>query len=67
MYKHDSTTISVSKENYLALKRLGGTGDSFNDVLTEVLKKVTKRGQIDSGFGPLNQSAINSNEVDKNR
>jgi len=34
------TTISVSEENYLALKRLGSAGDSFNDVLTEVLKKI---------------------------
>lgn len=34
------TTISVSKENYLALKRLGFAGDSFNDVLTDVLKKI---------------------------
>jgi len=34
------TTISVSKENYLVLKRLGCAGDSFNDVLTDVLKKI---------------------------
>jgi predicted CopG family antitoxin len=39
------TTISVSRENYLALKKLGSTGDSFNDVLTEILKK-TLRPQI---------------------
>jgi hypothetical protein len=32
--------IAVSEENYLALKRLGSAGDSFNDVVTEVLKKV---------------------------
>lgn len=32
------TTISVSWENYLALKKLGSAGDSFNDVLTEILK-----------------------------
>ncbi len=31
-------TIAVSEENYFALKRLGSAGDSFNDVLTEVLK-----------------------------
>jgi hypothetical protein len=30
--------IAVSQENYLLLKRLGSTGDSFNDVLNEVLK-----------------------------
>ena len=32
------TTISVSYENYLILKELGNTGDSFNDVLTRLLK-----------------------------
>jgi predicted CopG family antitoxin len=34
--------IAVSEENYLALKRLGSAGDSFNDVVTEVLKKVKR-------------------------
>jgi predicted CopG family antitoxin len=38
--RHKLTTISVSQENYLALKRLGSAGDSFNDVVTEVLKKM---------------------------
>lgn len=32
------TTISVSYENYLILKGLGSTGDSFNDVLTRLLR-----------------------------
>jgi len=32
------TTISISHENYLILKGLGSTGDSFNDVLTQLLK-----------------------------
>jgi hypothetical protein len=32
------TTISISHENYLILKGLGNTGDSFNDVLTRLLK-----------------------------
>jgi hypothetical protein len=32
--------IAVSEENYLILKGLGGTGDSFNDVVTEVLKQL---------------------------
>ena len=31
--------IAVSEENYLTLKRLGSAGDSFNDVITEVLKQ----------------------------
>jgi restriction endonuclease Mrr len=40
---HRLTTISVSYENYLALKRLGMAGDSFNDVLDQVLEKVGKK------------------------
>jgi predicted CopG family antitoxin len=32
--------IAVSPENYFALKKLGEAGDSFNDVITDVLKKV---------------------------
>lgn len=32
------TTISISKENYFILKGMGNTGDSFNDVLTRILK-----------------------------
>jgi predicted CopG family antitoxin len=32
--------IAVSDENYLALKRLGMAGDSFNDVLTQILNKI---------------------------
>jgi hypothetical protein len=32
--------IAVSSENYLVLKSLGSAGDSFNDVITEVLKKI---------------------------
>jgi predicted CopG family antitoxin len=43
------TTIAVSKENYFALKRLGDAGDSFNDVVTEVLKKVKEPLQTDIG------------------
>jgi predicted CopG family antitoxin len=37
--------IAVSEDNYLALKSLGRAGDSFNDVVTEVLKKVQSDGK----------------------
>jgi predicted CopG family antitoxin len=30
--------IAISEENYLTLKRLGSAGDSFNDVLSKILK-----------------------------
>ncbi|HEX2408617.1 MAG TPA: hypothetical protein VHJ38_15545 [Nitrososphaeraceae archaeon] len=32
------TTIAISKENYFILKRMGQTSDSFNDVLSRLLK-----------------------------
>jgi predicted CopG family antitoxin len=48
-------TISVSEENYLALKRLGSAGDSFNDVLTAILKK-KRLLQIRSGLETTNES-----------
>ena len=32
------TTIAISHKNYSILKRLGQTGDSFNDVLGRLLK-----------------------------
>jgi predicted CopG family antitoxin len=38
--KHRLTTISISYENYRMLKRLGNTGDSFNDVLTKILQNL---------------------------
>ena len=32
------TTISISKENYFILKKMGQTTDSFNDVVSRLLK-----------------------------
>jgi predicted CopG family antitoxin len=43
--------IAVSEENYLVLKRLGSAGDSFNDVVTGVLKKIKEPLQTDIGVG----------------
>ena len=34
--------IVVSLENYEKLRSLGRAGDSFNDVITEVLEKLKK-------------------------
>jgi predicted CopG family antitoxin len=36
--------ITVDERNYLALKRLGSAGDSFNDVISGLLKS-TRREQ----------------------
>jgi len=35
-FKH----IVVDHKNYMQLKELGKAGDSFNDVITEVLEKI---------------------------
>jgi predicted CopG family antitoxin len=35
--------ICISETNYKLLKELGHTGDSFNDVLTKILKHGTKQ------------------------
>ena len=31
--------IMITETNYRKLKRLGGAGDSFNDVITDILEK----------------------------
>jgi predicted CopG family antitoxin len=40
--------ICISETNYKLLKELGHTGDSFNDVLTKILKSEVKI--LDSDF-----------------
>jgi predicted CopG family antitoxin len=42
---HKLTSISLSKENYDKLKRLGYTGESFNDVLSRVLENVKEESR----------------------
>jgi hypothetical protein len=51
--------ITVSEKNYQALKALGRAGDSFNDVVTEVLKKFGSvlELQFDSEVGAYPQAA----------
>jgi predicted CopG family antitoxin len=39
-------TIAISTENYLELKSLGKAGDSFNDVITQMLKKNSTFGKL---------------------
>jgi predicted CopG family antitoxin len=43
--KYNYKTIAVSHTNYSILKDLGKAGDSFNDVLSKVLKSavITKK------------------------
>ncbi len=47
--------IAISDENYLTLKSLGKAGDSFNDVVSDMLK-ILKKQQTDSGVGAPDQS-----------
>ena len=35
---HKLTTISITRQNYEALRELGKTGDSFKDILTKLLE-----------------------------
>ena len=37
--------IVISKENYEALKKRGSFGNSFNDVLTDLLKILEERNE----------------------
>ena len=39
--------ITVDEQNYHTLKRLGKAGDSFNDVISRVLKKLSTEEQIE--------------------
>ena len=39
MSYHKLKNIAISQENYLRLKRLGTAGDSFNDVMSELLNR----------------------------
>jgi len=54
--------IAVSDENYRILKSLGKAGDSFNDVVTQMLKSI-KSQQSDFRVGPSNQTAADHNTV----
>jgi predicted CopG family antitoxin len=40
----DLKTIAISRDNYQILKNMGKAGDSFNDVITHLVKKAGTRG-----------------------
>jgi hypothetical protein len=50
--------IAVSEENYLILKRLGRAGDSFNDVITEILKQRGLRTDPSGATDSEGQNAV---------
>lgn len=37
--------ITVDERNYITLKRMGNAGDSFNDVISRLLKEFTTQKQ----------------------
>jgi predicted CopG family antitoxin len=49
--------IAISEKNYLTLKRLGSAGDSFNDVITEVLKHRNLQAGPDRATNSKDQNA----------
>lgn len=50
--------IAVSSGNYLELKKLGFAGDSFNDVITELIQdRKNKAAAVGSGLSPQDQLA----------
>jgi predicted CopG family antitoxin len=49
--------IAISEENYILLKSLGKAGDSFNDVVTKILKLI-KQQQTDKSDQLKNQSVV---------
>jgi predicted CopG family antitoxin len=51
--------IAVSQTNYQKLKRLGTAGDSFNDVITEIIKKL-QNGQR---LATVHQSVVGTKTI----
>jgi len=47
--KNKLTSISISKENYLRLKKLGYTGDTFNTVLGKILDDIYNSKIVEIG------------------
>jgi len=45
LHESNRTTITLSKQNYERLKKLGSFGESFDDVLGRVLQQVKEHGE----------------------
>jgi predicted CopG family antitoxin len=59
--------IAVSEENYLALKKLGSAGDSFNDVITEVLKQRIPQTGLTRATNSEDQNAVVTDTITQER
>lgn len=56
-----STTISISKQNYHILKKMGFAGDSFNDVLDRILKNNSDLLESHSRVGAREKTLTSNN------
>ena len=58
------TTIAVSRKNHLILEALGRKGQSFDDILTELLSVITQYPQDKNGQSkfPANFSQVQIKE-----
>jgi predicted CopG family antitoxin len=54
--------IAISKTNYLVLKQLGRAGDSFNDVISELLNKL----QDGNRLATMHHPAANTQNASEN-
>lgn len=52
--------IAVDEKTYFALKRLGETGDSFNDVIRRILNKLKELQPVQEDGGTVQQHYDNS-------
>lgn len=53
--------IAIIEENYFNVKSLGNAGDSFNDVLSQILKMLKKQ-RTDSGVPAPDQSVATTTQ-----
>ena len=47
--------ITVDERNYHTLKRLGSAGDSFNDVISKLLKKLEMEEPVEEEEAGVNE------------
>jgi hypothetical protein len=65
---HSQTTIAISRKNHIELSELCKKGQTFDEVLTHVLKKIketdeNKNGQSKPGVGSSDALAAESSSV----
>jgi predicted CopG family antitoxin len=56
MTSNNLKLIAVSRKNYLSLKRLGNAGDSFNDVVTQLLEEKSSSHKTKDNEAPASNA-----------